>query len=97
MKLIAILLSLCFFATIVNADIKCNLCLDAVKELEQYLKDNENNAEGAADAICTKISGGFPLLRGICDELFDREIEHLIDGIEKNEPPRTICQSVNMC
>uniref|UniRef100_A0AC35TGT4 Saposin B-type domain-containing protein n=1 Tax=Rhabditophanes sp. KR3021 TaxID=114890 RepID=A0AC35TGT4_9BILA len=94
MKFLAVFISLFLLASTVSAGFKCTLCLDAVKELEAYMAANEGSADGAAEWVCKKITGGISILESLCDELFDTEIDHLVKGIQANDPPQKICSEV---
>uniref|UniRef100_A0AAF5DHC0 Saposin B-type domain-containing protein n=2 Tax=Strongyloides stercoralis TaxID=6248 RepID=A0AAF5DHC0_STRER len=97
MKFLAIFFSLFLLVNVASASFKCTLCLDVVKELEQYLASHEGNIDGAADYICDKVTGGISILDQLCKSLLTDEIDQLIQGIENKEPPQRICEKVHFC
>ncbi|CEF69357.1 Saposin-like type B, 1 domain and Saposin-like type B, 2 domain and Saposin B domain and Saposin-like domain-containing protein [Strongyloides ratti] len=97
MKFIAIFFSLFLLINLTYAGFKCTLCLDVVKELEDYLNAHEGNIDGAADYICKKVTGGISILDQLCETLMTDEINQLIKGIEAKETPEHICQKIHFC
>uniref|UniRef100_A0A914YB86 Saposin B-type domain-containing protein n=1 Tax=Panagrolaimus superbus TaxID=310955 RepID=A0A914YB86_9BILA len=75
----------------------CTLCKDFVKDLETELQNDEGTIEEKANKICDKLTHNNSFLDPLCKSLVDNELETIVDGIEKKDPPEKICKKIKFC
>uniref|UniRef100_A0A1I8AUU4 Saposin B-type domain-containing protein n=1 Tax=Steinernema glaseri TaxID=37863 RepID=A0A1I8AUU4_9BILA len=100
MKLLHILLLLCFFA-IAQAGFICMGCQALVGKLEETIEDDELPIEKKANQICNDLFGHGDGVLGTmdqeCKNLADNEIEKVEDDIRNKDQPVKVCRKMRCC
>ncbi|CEF69359.1 Saposin B domain and Saposin-like domain-containing protein [Strongyloides ratti] len=80
--------------TYVNASLKCELCLEVVKLVEEYLINNEGVINRDLSSLCDKLSGKLAALDQLCKNLLINEVDNIIQGIKQRDEPEVICKRI---
>merc|ERR1712018_19509 len=101
MKTIQIVL-LAIFASSLSAngytgELTCNLCIDIVKAVEDFLEDGHNQDDiiAIAEAFCEALDS--KILQITCKEFVDISLPGIIDALVKGNPPRQVCEQLGIC
>ena len=79
-----------------GGDVKCELCSYIFEELEKLLAENKTE-EAIIDGL-DKVCGYIPSsIKSYCDELVKDSIPFLIQLLENEQSPKTICTEIGEC
>lgn len=79
-----------------SGDVKCELCSYVFGELEKLLAENrtEEAIIDGLDKVCSYVPDP---IKSYCNELVKDSIPFLIQLLEKEQPPKTICMEIGEC
>ena len=86
---------LCTVPTNAVQDGECDLCVQIVSAVEEYVA-----AGLTPDEILAEIEGlceGLGILQGICESLIENNLKPIIDNLEDQLSPYHICQILGLC
>uniref|UniRef100_A0A914V7D3 Saposin B-type domain-containing protein n=1 Tax=Plectus sambesii TaxID=2011161 RepID=A0A914V7D3_9BILA len=84
-----------YAASVKSNGMECMMCTLAVGYAEDYLKDNEAQEEQTIEEyMCNKMPKMFIAM---CDNLVESYLPQIIDGLERQQPPKVVCQEIKMC
>ncbi|CAD6184728.1 unnamed protein product [Caenorhabditis auriculariae] len=73
--------------------LKCLTCVATVTGVELKVKSGEDVLKEDVDKICLK-EAPTPAAEKECESIAEDGVEIIVDGIQKNEPPKKICQQM---
>jgi len=90
-----VIVCLAVFATTTKAQGSCGICVTVVAAIENWVESNATVAqvEQQLDTLCSLI----PAFTTVCDQLIDYGIKDIVQYIQQNESPNTVCQQVGLC
>merc|ERR1711963_290504 len=101
MKTIQIVLLATFAASLsangYTGELTCNLCIDIVKAVEDFLEDGHNQEDiiAIAEAFCEALDS--KILQITSKEFVDISLPGIIDALVKGNPPRQVCEQLGIC
>merc|ERR1712002_609333 len=81
-------------------DLLCNVCLDVVTDLDEWLTSDATEGEiiHFMESLCTALGAILQDLEDICIDLMESELPAIIEGlVEDNLDPATVCYNIYAC
>merc|ERR1711936_351766 len=81
-------------------DLLCNVCLDVVTDLDEWLTSDATEGEiiHFMESLCTALGAILQDLEDICIDLMETELPAIIEGlVEDNLDPATVCYNIYAC
>eukprot|EP00090_Calanus_glacialis_P021929 TRINITY_DN3380_c0_g1_i1.p1 TRINITY_DN3380_c0_g1~~TRINITY_DN3380_c0_g1_i1.p1 ORF type:complete len:121 (-),score=40.89 TRINITY_DN3380_c0_g1_i1:121-462(-) len=81
-------------------DVLCDICVDVVTDLDNWLVDDATEADIVAfvEQLCTALGFILEDLETMCKDLIESELPGIIDGlVEQNLNPSEVCASIGAC
>jgi saposin len=76
-------------------DTNCLICEYLIEAIEQWVENNDTieQIEQNLETLCALIPG----YQKQCDAIIETEIPTIVQWLEKNEDPQTVCQQIGFC
>merc|ERR1719427_2672969 len=81
-------------------DLLCNVCLDVVTDLDEWLTSDATEGEiiHFMESLCTALGAILQDLEDICIDMMETELPAIIEGlVEDNLDPATVCYNIYAC
>merc|ERR1719427_352580 len=78
-------------------DLLCNVCLDVVTDLDEWLTSDATEGEiiHFMESLCTALGAILQDLEDICIDMMETELPAIIEGlVEDNLDPATVCYNI---
>merc|ERR1719427_1072654 len=81
-------------------DLLCNVCLDVVTDLDEWLTSDATEGEiiHFMESLCTALGAILQDLEDICIDMMETKLPAIIEGlVEDNLDPATVCYNIYAC
>merc|ERR1712244_14600 len=81
-------------------DLLCDICIDVVTDIDEWLTSDQTMDDilHFAEGLCSALGAIDPTLETLCKSLIEAQLPDIISGlVDDNLNPAEVCASIGMC